>query len=120
MSNLRNKINKIASKRQSSWLEKAKARKNTPWLKYYSSQIARRILAIIEDDKELSQSKLATFLNVSPQQISKIIKGQENLTLETIYKLSEALNFDLIDFPLINIVLRNLYLIILISIRKAD
>lgn len=38
-------------------------------------------------------------LQVSPQRISKILKGQENLTLETIYKLSQVLNFELISFP---------------------
>ncbi|MCG2612804.1 helix-turn-helix transcriptional regulator [Terrimonas sp. NA20] len=100
MKNFKEQINKITdSENPSSWKEKAQARRSKPWLKQYSSQIARRILAIIGDREDLSQAKLAEALQVSPQQISKIVKGQENLTLETIYKLSKALDTELISFP---------------------
>jgi len=99
MSNLKNKLEKITSKTPSNWKEKSIFRKNNPWLREYSSKIARRILSVIDDNKELNQVKLADTLDVSPQQISKIVKGQENMTLETIYKLSKALNFELISFP---------------------
>lgn len=100
MKNFKEQIDKITdSENPSSWKEKAQARRSKPWLKQYSSQIARRILAIIGDREDLSQAKLAEALQVSPQQISKIVKGQENLTLETIYKLSKALDTELISFP---------------------
>ena len=95
----KNKIEKVTSKSQSNWIDKVRNRKNRPWLREYSSEIARRILVIIKNDKDLSQTKLADSLNIKPQQISKIVKGQENLTLETIYKLSQALNYNLISFP---------------------
>jgi plasmid maintenance system antidote protein VapI len=36
-------------------------------------------------------------MNISPQQISKIVKGQENLTLETISNLEIALGIQIID-----------------------
>ncbi len=36
-------------------------------------------------------------MNVSPQQISKIVKGQENLTLETISNLEIALGIQIIE-----------------------
>jgi len=36
-------------------------------------------------------------MNVSPQQINKIVKGQENLTLETITNLEIALGIQIID-----------------------
>jgi transcriptional regulator with XRE-family HTH domain len=36
-------------------------------------------------------------MQVSPQQISKIVKGQENLTLETIANLEIALGIKIID-----------------------
>ena len=99
MKDLKKKIDKITSKRPSRWREKAEFRiKNRKWLEY-SSQIARRVLAIIEDNEELNQIKLAELLNVKPQYVSKILKGSENLTLETIAKLSEALNVELITFP---------------------
>ncbi len=85
--------------KKSNWLKDALYRRsNKKWLNY-SSQIARRILAKIEDDENQTQAELARTLNVSAQQISKIIKGQENLTLETIAKFSEALQIELITFP---------------------
>lgn len=85
--------------KKSNWVQKATFRKeNQKWLNY-SSQIARRILAKIDGDKELSQVILAKSLNVSRQQINKIVKGQENLTLETISKISDALGIELISFP---------------------
>jgi len=99
MNNLKNDINKIISKQPSNWKEKAKLRKNSPWLREYSSEIARRILASIEKNEELNQTKLAELLSVSSQQVSKIVQGHENLTLETIYKISKALRIQLITFP---------------------
>jgi transcriptional regulator with XRE-family HTH domain len=98
MSNLKENINKVKSATPSEWKQNAAFRLENRWLEY-SSAIARRILAIIRDDEDLNQSRLAEALNVSPQQITKIVQGQENLTLETIYKLSKALNVDLITFP---------------------
>ena len=82
----------------SKWREKAKFIKENKWI-IYSAEIALRILATIEDNPDLNQAKLAEKLGVSPQQISKIVQGNENLSLETIYKLSEALQVELITFP---------------------
>lgn len=96
---MKDKLNKLISHTKTEWKANAFARMNQPWLMYYSSQIARRVLSLIEDNEELNQRKLADTLNVSAQQISKIVQGKENLTLETIYKLSKALNFELISFP---------------------
>lgn len=83
---------------KTNWLGQAEYRIKNRWLNY-SSQIARRILAAIEDREDWNQTKLAELLQVSPQQISKIVAGRENLTLETIYKLSDTLQVDLISFP---------------------
>jgi transcriptional regulator with XRE-family HTH domain len=38
-------------------------------------------------------------LGVSPQYVSKILKGSENMTLETIAKLEDALGVNLIFTP---------------------
>ena len=87
------------SAKKGTWLKGAlERRKNRKWLNY-SGNIARRILAKIENDNNLSQTELAKLLDVSRQQISKIVKGHENMTLETIAKLSEALGVELISFP---------------------
>lgn len=98
MTDFKEKIDKIKSPISSNAKEKGKYRISNQWL-LYSSEIARRILAILEDREDLNQSRLAEVLEVSPQQISKIVKGQENMTLETIYNLSKALNVELITFP---------------------
>ena len=71
---------------------------NKKWLDY-STRIAVRISALIENKKDFNQVALANSLKISPQQISKILKGKENLTLKTIANISEALNEELIAFP---------------------
>jgi len=91
-------LKKVSKGISTKWRENAEYRSKNKWLTY-SSKIARRILAAIDANPELNQAKLASLLNVSPQQISKIVKGKENLTLETIYNLSQALSVELISFP---------------------
>lgn len=84
---------------KSKYLDNASIRiKNKKWLKY-SSNIARRILSAIEDIEGMNQVSLAEKLNVSPQYVSKIVSGRENLSLETIAKFSDALEVELISFP---------------------
>lgn len=81
------------------WRKKAQYRKdNKGWLKY-SGKIALRILSALEDRTDLNQKKLADLTGVSPQQISKVVKGEENLTLKSIAKFSEILCTELIIFP---------------------
>ena len=84
---------------QSKYLQNAKFRiENKKWLSY-SSNIALRILAALEESEQMTQKTLAEMVGVSPQYINKVLKGQENLSLQTIAKLSEALNMELITFP---------------------
>lgn len=86
-------------KKQSNYLQNAKFRiENKKWLSY-SSNIALRVLAALEESEEMTQKTLAEKVGVSPQYINKVLKGQENLSLQTIAKLSEALNMELITFP---------------------
>jgi transcriptional regulator with XRE-family HTH domain len=99
MKNSKDQLSKITSPKGSAWQKDFEFEKNNPWLRAYSSQIARRVLAAIRDSAELNQAKLAQKISIKPQQVSKIVKGKENLTLESIYKLSKALNIDLISFP---------------------
>jgi transcriptional regulator with XRE-family HTH domain len=86
-------------KTQSNYLQNAKFRiQNKKWLSY-SSNIALRVLAALEESEQMTQKNLAEMVGVSPQYINKVLKGQENLSLQTIAKLSEALNIELITFP---------------------
>lgn len=98
MSNLE-KLNKIISDKKSTWLEEAKWREeNEAWLSY-SFAIAVRVLGTLRS-KGITQKQLAERMKVSPQFINKVVKGQENLSLETITKLEAALEVKLIDVPL--------------------
>ncbi len=86
-------------KTQSNYLHNAKFRiENKKWLSY-SSNITLRVLAAIEENEQMTQKALAEMIGVSPQYINKVLKGQENLSLQTIAKLSDALNVELITFP---------------------
>lgn len=96
MNNLKEKLSKIASDQPSDWKSKAKYRRdNRDWLKK-SAAIAVQILTALKS-QSLSQKDLAKLMDVSPQQINKIVKGQENLTLETISSLEKALSIKIID-----------------------
>lgn len=56
-----------------------------------SQKIALKVLLKL-DELNWSQKDLAEKMNVSPQQINKIVSGKENLTLETIIKLQNILD----------------------------
>ncbi|EAT59327.1 MULTISPECIES: helix-turn-helix domain-containing protein [Chlorobium] len=96
--NIHEKIAAIASKELSGWLKDAEWRvENRAWLKH-SQAIALRILRTLRA-KNISQKELAEKIGVSPQQVNKIVKGRENLTLETIAKLETALDVVLLTLP---------------------
>ncbi len=94
------KIKQLESKKTSSWLEEAKVRQENKEWRRRSFQIAVRILREIRAQKPvngMSQKRLAEALNVSPQYINKVVKGNENLTLETISKIEAVLGIQLIE-----------------------
>jgi ribosome-binding protein aMBF1 (putative translation factor) len=96
MNNLKEKLSNLASDRPSDWKAKTKYRReNREWLRK-SAAIAVQVLDALKA-QDLSQKDLAERMNVSPQQVNKIVKGQENLTLETISNLEIALGIQIID-----------------------
>ena len=72
-------------------------RRNRAWLRK-SQHIAIKVYSILKS-RGLSQGWLAGELGVSRQQVSKIVRGKENLTLETISKLENVLDTKLISVP---------------------
>ncbi len=90
------KFTDIVSKDKVSGFESAARRDmaNRSWLDK-SLEIAILVLTRL---KELNwtQAKLAEEMKVSPQYISKIVKGRENLTLETIGLIEAVLGVKLI------------------------
>ncbi len=87
----------LVSKNSVSGFEAAarESKANKAWLDT-SFKIALLILARL---KALGwkQTQLASAMNVSPQYISKIVRGKENLTIETIAALEQVLNIKLIQ-----------------------
>lgn len=95
MTKLNKKLSELASPEPSNWKAKAQYRRdNREWLKR-SAIIAIKVLDALKAQK-LTQKDLAERLNVSPQYINKIVKGEENLTLETITNLELALGIQII------------------------
>ena len=81
----------LVSKEKTGTLESNKERiKNRAMLRE-SQQIAIKVLKKL-DELGWSQKDLAKSMEVSPQQISKIVSGKENLTIETQIKLQSILN----------------------------
>jgi transcriptional regulator with XRE-family HTH domain len=60
-----------------------------------SQIIALKVLTRL-DELQWSQKTLAEKMDVSPQQINKLVKGQENLTITTIIKLQEVLKIPIL------------------------
>lgn len=86
---------KLVTESDSKLLEKLEWRKaNEGWLKK-SAAIAVKVLRTIRA-KGSSQKQLAEQMGVTPQQISKIVQGTANLSLQTIYNLEVALGIELI------------------------
>ena len=74
------------SKTPSKWREEAEwRRKNKAWLRH-SQHIAITVLSYMKSEN-LTQTAMAERLNCTQQYVSKILHGNENLSLETITKL---------------------------------
>ena len=84
----------------SKWREEAEyRRRNARWLRY-SAMIAIQVRDRMSQIG-MTQVVLAEKLGCTQQHISMLLKGKNNLTLETISKLEEALDFDIIGAALI-------------------
>ncbi|CAG5068816.1 hypothetical protein DYBT9623_01548 [Dyadobacter sp. CECT 9623] len=78
------------------WQEAAAFREaNAAWLDV-SFRIGLAILRTLRERK-MSQKDLAGKMKCSPQYVNKIVKGSENMTLETLCKLEKILDIKLIE-----------------------
>lgn len=90
------KIDQLSGGYKNDWQNEAQHRlDNKKWLKH-SRKIAIKINSSLRS-KNIKQKELAQLLEISPQQVSKILKGRENLTLETISKIENVLNIHLLN-----------------------
>lgn len=95
---IKDKLTSRISNKKSNWLEQAEYyEKNKDWLDK-SALIALKILRHLRANN-ITQKDLAKSLDVSPQYINKIVKGKENLSLETICKIERVINVNLIEIP---------------------
>jgi transcriptional regulator with XRE-family HTH domain len=86
---------KLVSNEESNVLAEIKERINNRAMLRESQKIALKVLLKL-DELKWTQRDLATKMGVSPQQISKIVSGKENLTIETQVKLQ-----DILDIPIL-------------------
>ena len=92
------KLEAHSSPTQSKWREEAEQRqKNKSWLRY-SQMIAITMLDKMEK-LGFTQKILAEKMGCSQQYVSKILRGKENLSLETLCKIEEALNLQIVYEP---------------------
>ncbi|MFN8310116.1 MAG: helix-turn-helix transcriptional regulator [Chitinophagales bacterium] len=92
------KLEQLSGGRVSNWLEKERARQSEGAWHLKSKKIATRILLSLKK-RGMTQVDLANSLNVSPQQVNKIVKGNENLSLQTICKIEQLLEVQLLEIP---------------------
>lgn len=79
----------------STWREEAENRReNWSWMRH-SQRIAVKVLLKMKQDN-LTQKALAERMNCTQQYVSKILKGKENMSLDTLSRLEEALGISLI------------------------
>lgn len=80
----------------SKWREKAEWRmKNKSWL-CYSQHIAMMMLDQMEK-LNINKEQLSKLLDCTQEYVSKILKGQENLTLETMAKIEQCLKIQIFN-----------------------
>ena len=95
---LQEKMKKIVSDQPSRWMEGAEAFLEHQGARKNARKVALRVLHFLKE-KNISQTELANRMGVSRQQVTKIVRGKENFTFETIDKLEKALGITLIMIP---------------------
>lgn len=89
-------LKKHQSSTPSKWRENAEWRiANKSWLRY-SQHIAMMMLDKMEKLK-MSQKQLSELMGCSQQYVSKVLKGQENLSLETLSKIERCLKIQILS-----------------------
>ena len=93
------RLSRYQSDEPSDWRveeERVRYAKLKGWLQY-SRKIAIKV-AVAMKQQGLSRQDVADRMGCSPQYISKLLKGTENLSLETICKLEDALNIAILQY----------------------
>lgn len=97
----KDKFKKLVTEQHTGIAAKNKARIKNRNRTRASQDIALKVLSKL-DDLGWKQKDLAKQMEVSAQQITKIVSGKENLTLETIVKLEKTLGISILVSSLEN------------------
>lgn len=85
-----NNLNTKATKTATQWKARAKQDRNNRRHLKRAQLFALELLDYMETYK-IKQKDLATKMDVSPQQVNKILRAKSNLTFDTLDKIEEAL-----------------------------
>ena len=89
------KLRQHASPTPSQWRNEAEYRReNKSWLRY--SQHIALLMKDKMDKMNLTQKELASQMSVSQQYVSKMLKGRENFSLETLAKIEDILHINIL------------------------
>jgi DNA-binding XRE family transcriptional regulator len=88
----------ISASEKSNWISRAKEKLVNLDARRDARKLALRVLALLEE-KGMTQTELAEKMGVSRQQVTKIVKGRENYTFQTVHKLQNALGVKLMIIP---------------------
>jgi len=94
--NLHEKLSKVISKEPSKWLADATHRQANKKSLKRSQKVALMVLSRL-DELKMTQTMLADKLGITKQQVNKWVKGNENFTFETISKLEDVLDFQILE-----------------------
>ena len=89
---------KMAGKESKAVIDAKERLKNQKWLKE-SKRLALRILLRL-DELNITQKNLAEKLEVSPQYINKLLKGNEKFGFDILIKIQEELKMDKVKLVL--------------------
>lgn len=95
MNGNRKRFLELVSKEETKTAEKNRKRIEKRAMLRASGDIAFKILEKL-DELGWAQKQLAEALDVSPQYVSKMVKGNENFTLETLVKLQGILDIPIL------------------------
>lgn len=96
MGDIKNKLDKLASPQNDEWRVNVRNRKENNKAFEWSTKIILEVLDVLEA-QGLNQTDLGERMGVTRQQVSKLLRGKQTLSLETIAKLEEALDINLIE-----------------------
>ena len=101
--NIKKRFFSLVSDNKSNWLENAKWRKDNEYWLDTSFLISVKILSALRENKNNNNSlpknkdELAEAMQCSSHYINKILRGKENLQIETICKIQTILNIKIIE-----------------------